>query len=183
MRYLLHPLKGRDGHRLPEGPPDPPSEKAVRRRRQKLTLTALLTVSVSISLFVSPSASATRGVDPFGCTLQANYPHVSGHNPGGINAGIVTQCTSGSPLWILQSAQLWETRFWGWDRIGTPGYGETYQKNYLETYAQANCRPGITLRLTANGRISDYYGHIYDDYTESRVVTIHDCYSGVMSIH
>lgn len=30
MRYLLHPLKGRDGHRLPEGPPDPPSEKAVR---------------------------------------------------------------------------------------------------------------------------------------------------------
>jgi len=86
------------------------------------------------------------------CQLTIDYPHSSGHVRGTINVEAHTNCNLHVDS-IQQTVQLWEKRWWGYDRIGTRGNGFVTQSRYLKTNAVAGCRSNDII-ATAAGRAS-----------------------------
>jgi hypothetical protein len=98
---------------------------------------------------VTPSVA----LSPSGCVLKADWPHRSTHRPGSADGVLRTSCNRHIPL-IAQTAQMWETRWWGWDRIGTKGVISRFQVAIVESTAWSWCKRN-TVRVTGSGHVID----------------------------
>jgi hypothetical protein len=71
---------------------------------------------------------------------------------------------------MVHTAQLWETRFWGWDRIGVPGLFSGDHTRQGSAFANDVCHDG-TFRVTGSGHVVDVDGRTYFAASESAHVT------------
>lgn len=83
------------------------------------------------------------------CEGQLHYIHKSSHRPGRMNVGLEATCSKAMDTLHIW-AQLWEVRWWGWDRIGTKGKDTQHDVTELIVYANDKCRNNY-IRATANG--------------------------------
>ena len=54
---------------------------------------------------------------PIDCLLRIGDLHASVHRPGFMNGTVIGECPTPVDE-MFHYAQIWERRFWGWDRIG-----------------------------------------------------------------
>lgn len=73
------------------------------------------------------------------------------------------------------TAQLWETRWWGWDRTGGLGEAKKKNKRKLSAFGNSGCNDGMTLRVTGDGYVTYSNGDKLSAGVESKHVTIEDC--------
>jgi hypothetical protein len=118
------------------------------------------------------AAAAASAPSPSGCRQRAHDPHKSHHQAGRMNAEVRATCRNPVPR-MQHSAQLWETRWWGWDRIGTVGHFNRAGVSRGSAFANDRCRNN-NIRVTGSGQITDVDGRTYYASTESRHVEI-DC--------
>ena len=100
-----------------------------------------------------PSTVSTSMVSPSGCIQRADYPHRSTHKPGTADGVLRTTCNWHVPE-IAQTAQMWETRWWGWDRIGTKGVIARFEIASVASTAWDWCKKN-TVRVTGSGHVID----------------------------
>ncbi|HEX4493706.1 MAG TPA: hypothetical protein VH914_21055 [Acidimicrobiia bacterium] len=126
-------------------------------------------VAAATTTHYSPRAAArgTAAVSPSGCYQKANNPHRSEHF-GWIAGEVKTQCRIFVPK-ISQVAQLWEGRWWGWDRVGTRPNETVYWKRYQSISANVTCRHS-SMKVTGSGSVIDVDEHTYYASTESNHV-------------
>jgi hypothetical protein len=132
-------------------------------------LLAILSVTTTVGLLLvgAPTASAATAatVSPSGCIQRADYPHKSTHVPGTMNGVVRTVCHVYVRR-ISESAQMWESRWWGWDRIGIKGFVSDIDSKALSANASDKCRKN-TVRVTGSGSVLDVDGRTYYATTES----------------
>jgi hypothetical protein len=102
---------------------------------------------------VPGAVSPHVAVSPSGCTQKTDYPHKSTHRPGSADGVLRSECNGHIPL-IAQTAQMWETRWWGWDRIGTKGVVSRFEVKRVESTAWSWCKKN-TVRTTGSGHVID----------------------------
>lgn len=107
-------------------------------------------------------------VSPSGCYQRVDNPHRSLHK-GWIAGELTTQCRNPVPE-INQTAQLWEQRWWGWDRVGSKGAKHAFWKRYLKSWAKVTCR-NSHLKTTGTGYVVDLDGSHYYASTYGAVVS------------
>ena len=120
---------------------------------------------------VRATVQAYPRTSPSGCELIAQNPHKSawwerrGHLV--MHGKATTRCRKGA--WIPQmshTAQLWERRIWGFDRIGTRG---SYFREWVwsgTAIARAECVNNMT-RTTGEGTIVDVDMRTYNAWDSS----------------
>jgi hypothetical protein len=108
---------------------------------------------------VAAAGIATAIVSPSGCIQRADYPHKSTHRPGTADGVVTTKCNRHVPE-IAQTAQMWETRWWGWDRIGTKGVVSRFEVAIVSSTAWDWCKKN-TVRVTGSGHVIDIDRHWY----------------------
>jgi len=95
------------------------------------------TASATVHAF---GASATvvklSPADTINCTLQVNYPHESGHNPGQVN--VTATITCGAPVAHLD---MYAALYFNGNLVSS-GHTSNSGKNYLMAQANHNCSPG-----------------------------------------
>ena len=99
------------------------------------------------SLWDGDSAAQLRTVAP--CTANLGNIHASVHAPGRMNVTFKVNCNvqlETLHIW----AQLWEDRWWGWDRIGVRGSKTRHNVRKATVHANDRCRNNET-RATAGG--------------------------------
>ena len=107
-------------------------------------------------------------VSPSGCVQYADQPHSSTTTPGRVNGKVRAVCSLTVPK-MSHSAQLWETRWWGWDRIGiNQPYSRLWSK-FGRAMANDWCKNN-TVRVTGNGYVIDRDGRSYYASTVSSSV-------------
>jgi hypothetical protein len=102
---------------------------------------------------VAGAVSPNLAVSPSGCVQTADYPHRSTHRPGTADGVLRTNCIRHIPE-IAQTAQMWETRWWGWDRIGTKGVVARFEVANVTSTAWDWCKKN-TVRVTGSGHVID----------------------------
>jgi hypothetical protein len=65
---------------------------------------------------------------------------------------------------------MWETRWWGWDRIGNVGYMNAYAHSEAQAFGNDKCR-NTTIRTTGTGYVIDVDGKHYYASTESKHIS------------
>jgi hypothetical protein len=85
--------------------------------------------------------------------------------PGTADGVVTTTCRASIPE-ISHTAQMWETRWWGWDRIGHKGSVTVFDSIGASTTAWDVCKKN-TVRVTGNGFVVDVDGRRYYASTES----------------
>lgn len=154
-------------------------------RRLGLLLLPLASAIAALAFFVAtaaPAGAATAGgayapgptagaipdapVSPSGCFQRADNPHLSKHSHD-ILGKVWTKCPLGPVPSIHQTVQLWEMRWWGWDRVGTKAQHYDYSVEYAAAFAHASCRQSL-IRSTGSGTVVDVDGHTYYAATESK---------------
>ena len=91
------------------------------------------------------------------CKGNVQNPHASRHMPGTISAKVTTDCR-GYVGTLSVSGQMWENRWWGFDRVGTPASSAINQAIYVQAVPWVECRTNV-MRATAhhesfeNGRV------------------------------
>ncbi len=108
------------------------------------------------------------------CRVKANTPHLSHHQRDRVNGEIRVECKHNQPH-IKVTAQLWETRWWGWDRIGALGETTKKNKRKVSAFSNSGCNDGMTLRVTGDGTVTKANGDKLTGGAESKHVTIEDC--------
>jgi hypothetical protein len=116
----------------------------------------------------SPGTHAGLFTSPSGCAQQADHLHRSHHNRERVNAEIRAFCSAKVPL-MEHTAQLWHTRFWGWQKIGKSGSYSGVATKIGSAAANDWCHAG-TFRVTGDGNIVDVDGRTYYAFTESEPV-------------
>jgi hypothetical protein len=111
------------------------------------------------------TTAAPDAVSPSGCLQRVDHPHQSIHEPGTADGVVTTSCRVSIPE-ISHSAQMWETRWWGWDRIGHKGSVRVFNSRSASTTAWDWCKKN-TVRVTGNGYVVDIDGRAYYASTES----------------
>lgn len=98
------------------------------------------------------------------CNGNAQNPHHSKHQPTTISAMVSTDCRAYVPTLIVRG-QMWENRWWGFDRIGDPA--ESAQNNAIIVRAvpSAPCRTNV-MRVTGRHE-SVEGGRVYSLDTEN----------------
>ena len=94
-------------------------------------------------------------VSPSGCVQTADHPHNSFHEPTRANGTVRAVCRKYSRVpsfWL--TAQMWETRWWGWDRIGVRGKVTRAFVASVGTFANDWCKKN-TVRVTGDGYVID----------------------------
>lgn len=117
----------------------------------------LLVAPLSLAM-IAVSCADPGAYNPAKCVTTANDPHPSGHVPGKINAEIRQKCPL-SVSDISAEAQLWEDRFWGWDKIGSPGFAGPKTGSQISAFAHADCRDN-DIRVTGYGHYSWNGAHV-----------------------
>ena len=75
-------------------------------------------------------------------------------------------CNNAVPR-MRHTAQLWETRWWGWDRIGVKGLHDKRSVRKGSAFGNDRCRKNL-IRLTGDGYVQDHDGKKYTASTISR---------------
>ena len=114
------------------------------------------------------SAGAIGSSSPSGCEQQAHNPHASDHRDGRMNAEIRATCKNKVPR-MQHTAQLWETRIWGWNEIGVPGSFNGHDVQKGRAFANDVCKKNL-VRVTGLGDITDTDSHVYYSGTESNPI-------------
>ncbi len=114
---------------------------------------------------VPAKGASPTAVSPSGCIQTADYPHKSSHVPGTMNGVVRTVCRVYVPK-ISETAQMWESRWWGWDRIGIKGSVSQIDAKAMSANASDKCRNN-TVRITGSGSVLDVDGRTYYASTES----------------
>jgi hypothetical protein len=114
------------------------------------------------------TAASPSTVSPSGCVQYSDRPHGSVHFDGRMNASVRAMCRSQVPK-LSHSAQMWETRWWGWDRIGIKGYVTRIYSTYAKAYGNDSCKDN-SVRVTGYGYIVDVDARTY--YASTVSVTI-----------
>jgi hypothetical protein len=113
------------------------------------------------------STGAAHG--PSQCVQQANNPHRSDHY-GWMSAEVTANCRA-KVIHMYHTAQLWENRWWGGEKIGVR---DTFDKTNVKSGA-ANahevCIANDPIWVTGEGYVVDTDGHTYDAATESNHIT------------
>jgi hypothetical protein len=112
----------------------------------------------------APAAATGAPVSPSGCYQHIDNPHLSYHY-GEIAGELRTKCRNSIPQ-ILQSAQLWERRWWGWDRVGIKGDKHVYWVSEITSWARVSCRKS-SMKVTASGYVIDLDNRQYYASTAS----------------
>ena len=112
----------------------------------------------------SDSESANTASGAYGgsleyCRLRAHHIHESEHKDGRMNGEVRGTCRP-AVRWMWHYAQLWEWRFWGWDRIGRRGIYNHGPTTVGSAYGNDICRDGH-IRLEGYGWIQSNNGQIY----------------------
>jgi hypothetical protein len=117
--------------------------------------------------YASPSESGAtpNAAGPSACVQVADYPHASSHVPGTMDGAIRTVCANAVPE-IKYTAQLWQTRWWGWDRIGSVGHANVFNVKLAKAISSHTCE-NTTIRTTGNGYVIDVDGRAYYASTTS----------------
>jgi hypothetical protein len=105
------------------------------------------------------NGASPNAVSPSGCVQYADHPHRSTTIPTRVNGKIRAVCKLSVPK-ISLSAQLWETRWWGWDRIGINQSVNRSWASYALAMANDWCKKN-TVRVTGNGYVIDRDGRSY----------------------
>jgi hypothetical protein len=108
---------------------------------------------------------APNTTSPSGCIQRADYPHKSKHVPGTADGVVTTTCTQYVPEMAF-TAQMWETRWWGWDRIGHKASVARFSVQKLSISAWDYCKKN-TVRTTGSGYVIDLDHRTYYASTES----------------
>jgi hypothetical protein len=119
------------------------------------------------------SGNSTRASAACGdcdCTVKAHKPHNSHHNPGRTNGEGRTTCKKSQPK-IRVTAQLWEGRWWGWDKIGKKGDVTRHKKKKVSAFSNNKCRNNKH-RTTANSWVTFSNGKTVKGNDISPTVTI-----------
>jgi hypothetical protein len=111
------------------------------------------------------TALSPTAVSPSGCVQYADYPYDSGHEDGRMNGVVRTVCRNPVPRMSF-TAQMWETRWWGWDRIGIKGSITVYGWRTAKTFGNDWCKNN-TVRVTGAGFVIDVDNRTYYASTES----------------
>ncbi|MDE0493121.1 MAG: hypothetical protein OXH54_04235 [Acidimicrobiaceae bacterium] len=83
------------------------------------------------------------------CSGNLGRIHASTHRPGRMNVTFTVRCDQEmSTLHVW--AQLWEDRWWGWDRIGVKGKSTSYNVTGSTVHANDRCRNNY-IRATSGG--------------------------------
>jgi hypothetical protein len=85
-----------------------------------------------------------------------------------MNGVIRAYCMNVVPR-MTHTAQMWETRWWGWDRIGVKGSVNDYYVKAVSAEANDVCKNN-TVRVTGSGYVIDVDGHHYYASVESKHV-------------
>ena len=118
-----------------------PPPQSVRRRTPRSPRTPS-------PLWGGDSAALVR-IRPPCRSFELGNIHASTHHPGSMNVTLKLKCNF--RLQILHIwAQLWEKRFWGWDRIGVRGSQTVYDANRATVHANDECRNN-RIRATSGG--------------------------------
>ena len=153
----------------------------MHRLRILFALASALAVLAFVVAAAVPAGAATTGayaprgargaarpaaapVSPSGCWQQIDNPHKSKYF-GDIAAELRTTCRNPIPE-IAQSVQLWESRWWGWDRVGSKGSVHVYWESRVTSWSNASCR-NSSMRATGSGTIVDLDGDKYYASTAS----------------
>jgi hypothetical protein len=104
-------------------------------------------------------ALAPQLLSPSGCIQYADHPHYSTTTPNRVNAKVRAECVLTVPK-MQHSAQLWETRWWGWDRIGIDQPYSRLWSKFGRAMANDWCRNN-TVRVTGYGYVNDRDGRTY----------------------
>jgi hypothetical protein len=102
---------------------------------------------------------------PHLCRGQSNLPHRSTHNPANVNGEARTYCRAGAVSYLWAQAQLWEKRWWGWDKVGTPVSNSTSNRTTVSAFDATACRNN-DWRTTGKHVVTDN-GHPYSGETAS----------------
>ncbi len=95
------------------------------------------------------SSSTLRNHTPWPCDGRLDRIHASHHRPGRMNVTFFVNCNHTMDT-LHTWAQLWESRFWGWDRIGDRGSQTGDNVTHATVHANARCRNN-DVRATAGG--------------------------------
>lgn len=83
------------------------------------------------------------------CSGNLGRIHASTHRPGRMNVTFTVRCNQQmSTLHVW--AQLWEDRWWGWDRIGVKGKSTSDNVTKSTVHANDRCRNNY-IRATSGG--------------------------------
>ena len=106
-------------------------------------------------------------LSPSGCAQHAHYPHRSSHRKPAwiVNSEIESECDSPVPV-MYHTAQLWEQRFWGWDRIGNRGVFRGSAVDEGSAYANDECKKNV-VETIGEGYVIDVDGQEYQARTKS----------------
>jgi hypothetical protein len=115
-----------------------------------------------------PGAASPSILSPSGCIQRADYPHRSTHKPGTADGVVTTRCNWHVPE-ITHTAQMWETRWWGWDRIGTKGVVARFEVASASATAWDWCKKN-TVRVSGSGHVIDVDRRWYYASTMSMTV-------------
>jgi hypothetical protein len=114
-----------------------------------------------------PATGPAQG--PIQCVQQANNPHRSDHF-GWMSAEVTATCRA-KVIHMYHTAQLWENRWWGGERIGVR---DTFDKTNVK-FGAANahdvCIANDPIWVTGEGYVVDTDGQTYDAATESNHIT------------
>ena len=127
-------------------------------RPMRVSLGNIAPVGLMALASVVAGCATVGQANPANCTTAAHDPHPSSHQPGRINAEVRQTC----PVVvddISAEAQLWEDRFWGWDRIGEKGFALPKRGTKASAFANAECRVN-DIRVTGFGHYSWNGAHI-----------------------
>lgn len=102
---------------------------------------------------------------PSGCEQDAHDPHESNHQPGRMNGEVRATCRNPVPR-MAHAAQMWETRWWGWDKIGVKGAFDRRGVRRGSAFGNDTCRKNW-VRVTGDGEITDVDTRTYYASTES----------------
>jgi len=111
------------------------------------------------------STGIAKTYSPAGCYGQIDYVHESSTYPGTVNVHGRAACNYAVPRLKLR-IQLWEFRWWGWDRTGQPATPEDAYVAKLDGNASDTCHKG-NYRGTLVGRSTEQDGNTYATSLES----------------
>jgi hypothetical protein len=129
-------------------------------RRRSYVLAAVACVLSGAFASASAQANGTGPLNAEGCEMIAPDPHAASYSAE-VKGEIRTTCSLGAPYNIHQTAQLWQTRWWGWDRIGIKGESYKSDVSLVQDFGRTKCPINSTFRTTGNGEIRDAVGTAY----------------------
>lgn len=85
------------------------------------------------------AAGCLETPSPADCWGQSDYPHHSSHVIPTINGVAWTKCRYNVDALSVE-AQLWERRWWGWDRVGTAGSEANSNRSSIKANSAWTCQ-------------------------------------------